>query len=52
MTRLYLVDDHQIMREGLRVLLQAWGYTVVGESADLTTALADIQRLKDGLNNS
>ncbi len=46
MTRLYLVDDHQIMREGLRVLLQAWGYTVVGESADLTTALADIQRLK------
>ena len=46
MTHLYLVDDHQIMREGLRVLLQAWGYTVVGESADLTTALADIQRLK------
>jgi DNA-binding NarL/FixJ family response regulator len=46
MTRLYLVDDHQIMREGLRVLLQAWGYTVVGESANLTTALADIQRLK------
>lgn len=46
MTRLYLVDDHQIMREGLRVLLQAWGHTVVGESADLTTALADIQKLK------
>jgi DNA-binding NarL/FixJ family response regulator len=46
MTRLYLVDDHLIMREGLRVLLQAWGHTVVGESADLTSALADIQRLK------
>ena len=46
MSRLYLVDDHQIMREGLRVLLQAWGHTVVGESADLTAALADIQRLK------
>lgn len=46
MTRLYLVDDHQIMREGLRVLLQAWSYKVVGESADTTEALADIQRLK------
>lgn len=46
MTRLYLVDDHQIMREGLRVLMQAWNYKVVGESADPTEALADIQRLK------
>lgn len=45
MIRLYLVDDHQIMREGLRVLLQAWNYRVVGESADTTEALADIQRL-------
>ena len=44
MTRLYLVDDHQIMREGLRVLLQAWNYKVVGESADTTEALAGIQR--------
>ena len=46
MTRVYLVDDHLIMREGLKVLLQAWGHTVVGESADLTVALADIQKLK------
>lgn len=45
MTRLYLVDDHQIMREGLRVLMQAWNYKVVGESADTTEALADIRRL-------
>jgi len=45
MTRLYLVDDHQIMREGLRALLQALGHEVVGESADPTQALADIQRL-------
>jgi DNA-binding NarL/FixJ family response regulator len=45
MTRLYLVDDHQIMRDGLRVLLQALGHTVVGESADPTVALADLQRL-------
>ena len=45
MIRLYLVDDHQIMREGLRVLLQAWNYKVVGESADPTEALAEIQSL-------
>ncbi len=44
--RLYLVDDHQIMREGLRVLLQAWGYSVVGESSDLTTALGDVLKLR------
>lgn len=45
MTRLYLVDDHQIMREGLRSLLQAGGHAVVGESADPTQALADLLRL-------
>ena len=46
MIPLYLVDDHQVMREGLRVLLQAWGYIVVGESSDLTTALSDILKLR------
>ncbi|RFO94871.1 DNA-binding response regulator [Rhodoferax lacus] len=46
MIKLFLVDDHQIMREGLRVLLQTWGYQVVGESADLTQALAAIQKLQ------
>lgn len=46
MTRLYLVDDHRIMREGLRALLQTAGHSVVGESADPTEALADLARLK------
>lgn len=46
MTRLYLVDDHQLMREGLRALLEAKGHTVVGESADPTEALADLLRLR------
>lgn len=46
MTRLYLVDDHQIMREGLRSLLEAGGHEVVGESADPTEALADLLRLR------
>ena len=45
MTRVYLVEDHQIMRDGLRALLEARGHTVVGESADPTRALADIVRL-------
>jgi DNA-binding NarL/FixJ family response regulator len=46
MTRLYLVDDHQLVREGLRALLEANGHQVVGESADPTEALADLQRLR------
>jgi two-component system invasion response regulator UvrY len=45
MTRLYLLDDHLIVREGLRAVLQAGGMTVVGESDNLTDALADIERL-------
>jgi DNA-binding NarL/FixJ family response regulator len=46
MTRLYLVDDHIVMREGLRALLEARGHTVVGESAEPTEALADLLRLR------
>ena len=46
MTRLYLVDDHLILREGLCALLEAGGHSVVGESADPTEALADLLRLR------
>jgi len=46
MTSLYLVDDHPIMRDGLRAMLEAKGYKVVGESVDPTQALADIVRLR------
>lgn len=46
MTRVYLVDDHSLMREGLRALLEAKGHKVVGESADPTEALADLLRLR------
>ncbi|MCM2342615.1 response regulator transcription factor, partial [Rhodoferax sp.] len=42
----YLVEDHQIMRDGLRALLEARGHTVVGESADPTQALSDLLRLR------
>jgi DNA-binding NarL/FixJ family response regulator len=43
---LYLVDDHQLVREGLRAVLEAAGHQVVGEAADLTPALADLARLR------
>ncbi len=45
MTRLYLLEDHTIVREGLRAVLEAGGLSVVGESDDVVKALADIERL-------
>lgn len=45
MSDIYLVDDHVMMREGLRAVLEAAGHCVVGESADPTEALAEVQRL-------
>ena len=40
--RILLVDDHQVMREGLRAIVKAQGGTmeVVGEAADGATAVA------------
>lgn len=49
MTRIYLVDDHEIMRDGLRSILEAGGHTVLGDSGDPTQALADLQRLQPDL---
>jgi two-component system, NarL family, invasion response regulator UvrY len=45
-TRLYLVEDHTIVREGLRAVLAGAGLEVVGETASIVQALADIQRLE------
>lgn len=45
MNRIYLVDDHVIVREGLRALLQAHGQEVVGEAGDFATARDEIQAL-------
>jgi two-component system invasion response regulator UvrY len=44
-SRLYLIDDHVLVREGLRALLDAAGHAVVGESADPTRALAELAAL-------
>jgi len=49
MTRLYLVEDHTIVREGLRAVLEAAGLQVVGESAQVAQALDDITRLRPDL---
>jgi len=45
MSRIYLVDDHAIVRDGLRVVLEASGHEVVGEAAGPTPALGDLARL-------
>jgi DNA-binding NarL/FixJ family response regulator len=43
---IYLVDDHALLRDGLRAVLHSGGHRVVGESDDPTRALADLQRLQ------
>lgn len=45
MSRIYLVDDHAIVRDGLRVVLESAGHVVVGEADGPTAALADLVRL-------
>jgi two-component system, NarL family, invasion response regulator UvrY len=41
----YLVDDHALVRDGLRAVLEAAGHRVSGESAQPLQALARIQAL-------
>jgi DNA-binding NarL/FixJ family response regulator len=49
MARIYLIDDHPIVRAGLSALLQAAGHAIVGEGEDITQALAEINRLSPDL---
>ncbi len=47
MTRIVLADDHPIVRQGLRTILEAEdGWTVVGEAADGLTAVDVISELQ------
>lgn len=46
MSDIYLVDDHAMMRDGLRAVLEGAGHRVVGESDQATQALADLARLQ------
>lgn len=45
-TSVLLADDHQIVRQGLRVLLEREGFEVVGEASDGHEALELASRLK------
>lgn len=44
MISVYLVDDHAILREGLRSVLELAGCRVVGDTDNIATALTDIVR--------
>ena len=45
-TRILLADDHQIVRQGLRELLDKAGHTVVGEASDGREALRLVKLLR------
>ena len=45
MSRVYLIEDHLLVRDGLRAMLETARHTVVGESSEPTQALNDLQRL-------
>lgn len=42
--KVFLIDDHPMLRKGLRVLFEERGYTVVGEADNGTEALGRISR--------
>jgi two-component system, NarL family, response regulator DevR len=44
--RVFLLDDHEIVRDGIRGLLEAEGLEVVGEAATAAEALARIPALR------
>ncbi|MGQ3001705.1 MAG: response regulator transcription factor [Hydrogenophaga sp.] len=46
MADIYLVDDHVMLREGLRNVLEKAGHRVVGEAGHPAAAIADIVRLQ------
>ncbi len=45
MSRLYLVDDHPLVRDGLRAMLAGSGHDIVGEAGDAATALGELATL-------
>lgn len=46
MTDVYLVDDHAVLRDGLRAVFEQAGHRVVGESDDPGRAVQDLVRLQ------
>lgn len=46
MTRVLVVDDQDLVRHGLRMILELGGVEVVGEAADGSAAVAAVQELR------
>lgn len=46
MSRVYLLDDHAMVRDGMRAVLETAGHAVVGEADHPAAALADVLRLE------
>lgn len=46
MSRCYLLDDHALLRDGLRLVLEKNGHQVVGEGGDLTRGSVEIRVLE------
>lgn len=46
MTKVFLVDDHTVLREGLARTLSSLGFDVVGEAGDGIAALEALQQLE------
>ena len=42
----YIVDDHDLLRDGLYSLLTSQDYTIIGDAGDGITALQEMRRLK------
>lgn len=47
--RVVLADDHVLVRQGLRALLQSEGFAVVAEAADGKAAVREVQRLEPNI---
>lgn len=46
LSRIYLVEDHGIVRDGLRAMLTGGGHEVVGEASDIAHALRELAQLR------
>lgn len=48
-TRLVIVDDHPIVREGLKAFLELQGFDIVGETGDTSSALTLVSEMQPEL---
>ncbi|MBX3608232.1 MAG: response regulator transcription factor, partial [Piscinibacter sp.] len=49
MPRIFIIDDHELLRDMLRAGLEADGHEVIGEAAGPTAAVAEAMRLQPDL---